>query len=129
MRIVREISQLKEAIDSAKREAKNSFGDDTLLLEKYFDSVRHIEFQILGDQYGNVIHCFERECSIQRRHQKVIEETPSVAMTEQLRNRMGQAAVAIGNAISYIGAGTVEFILDNYGDFPVPLVVRGKIYI
>lgn len=117
MRVVREASQLVDAIDSAKRESRNSFGDDTLLIEKYFDDVRHIEFQIMGDQYGNVVHLNERECSVQRRHQKVIEEAPSVIMTPALRERMGHSAVAIGRAINYRGAGTVEFIADDQGHY------------
>jgi 3-methylcrotonyl-CoA carboxylase alpha subunit len=97
MRIVYSKEQLKEAIDSAKSEASNSFGDDLLLIEKYFESVKHIEFQLFGDNYGNVIHLFERECSVQRRHQKVLEETPSVIMSPNLREKMGNAAITIGN--------------------------------
>ena len=96
MRIVYSKEQLREAIDSAKSEAKNSFGDDLLLIEKYFESVKHIEFQLFGDNYGNVCHLFERECSVQRRHQKVLEETPSVVMSDALREKMGNAAVTIG---------------------------------
>mgnify|MGYP006264534979 FL=1 len=88
-----------------------------MLIEKYFDSARHIEFQIFGDQHGNVVHCFERECSIQRRHQKVIEETPSVALTPLLREKMGEAAVLAAKAISYDNAGTVEFILTPENEF------------
>ena len=117
MRIVRHKNELTKAIAAAKREAKNAFGDDTLLIEKYFDSARHIEFQIFGDQHGNVVHCFERECSIQRRHQKVIEETPSVALTPLLRQKMGDAAVLAAKAISYDNAGTVEFILTPDNEF------------
>eukprot|EP01097_Dermamoeba_algensis_P007848 TRINITY_DN5057_c0_g1_i1.p1 TRINITY_DN5057_c0_g1~~TRINITY_DN5057_c0_g1_i1.p1 ORF type:complete len:678 (-),score=147.02 TRINITY_DN5057_c0_g1_i1:22-2055(-) len=112
MRVVREAASLKDSIDSAKTEAKNSFGSDEVILEKYFDSVRHVEIQILGDRYGNVVHCFERECSVQRRHQKVIEESPSVIVTPELRQRMGEAAVKIGKLIKYLSAGTVEFIVD-----------------
>lgn len=131
MRIVRNKDDLRNAIDSAKSEARNSFGDDLLLIEKYFDSVKHIEFQIFGDLHGNVVHILERECSVQRRHQKVIEvnfqiqmitdifvkESPSPIMTPELRERMGQAAVAIGKLISYSGAGTVEFIATTEGKF------------
>lgn len=117
MRVVRDSSQLEEAIIGAKREALASFGDDTVLIEKYFDSVRHIEFQIFGDNHGNAIHLFERECSIQRRHQKIIEETPSPFMDDELRNRMGEASVKAAKAIQYSGAGTVEFIVDEDKNF------------
>ena len=111
MVVVRAPGELAAAIESAKRVSRSAFGDDTLLVEKYIDNPRHVEFQILGDQHGNLIHLFERECSIQRRHQKIIEETPSVALDEDLRRRMGAAAVAVGNAVGYYNAGTVEFIL------------------
>jgi acetyl-CoA carboxylase biotin carboxylase subunit len=111
MRIVRHESELDKAIASAKSEAINAFGDDTLLIEKYFDSSRHIEFQIFGDKYGNAIHLFERECSIQRRYQKIIEESPSPVLTPELRAAMGEAAVKAAKAISYDNAGTVEFIV------------------
>nr|WP_316629179.1 biotin carboxylase N-terminal domain-containing protein [uncultured Brevundimonas sp.] len=111
MRIVREPQGLEAALASARREAKSAFGDDTLLIEKYIDKPRHIEIQILGDAHGNVIHLYERECSIQRRHQKIIEETPSPAIDDPLRQSMGEAAVALGKAVGYEGAGTVEFIL------------------
>ena len=117
-----------DATATAKRESRNSFGDDTLLIEKYFDDVRHIEFQIMGDQYGNVVHLNERECSVQRRHQKVIEEAPSVIMTPALRERMGRSAVAIGRAINYRGAGTVEFIADDQGTpLPRPVITTDTI--
>lgn len=112
MRIVSNGEELTAAFESAQREAKNAFGDETLYLEKYLSPVRHIEFQILGDQSGQVVHCFERECSIQRRHQKIIEETPSPVLTDELRQKMGHAAVQAGKAINYEGAGTVEFVLD-----------------
>jgi len=111
MRIVRRLEEIEGAIEAAKREALAAFGDDTLLIEKYFESARHIEFQILGDHHGHIIHCFERECSIQRRYQKIIEETPSPALNDALRSKMGQAAVAAAKAINYDNAGTVEFIL------------------
>jgi acetyl-CoA carboxylase biotin carboxylase subunit len=117
MRIVREPARLAAALEAARREAKSAFGDDTLLIERYFDSPRHVEIQILGDAYGNLIHCFERECSIQRRHQKIIEEAPSPALDAARRGRMGSAAVAAGRAIGYQNAGTVEFILDQDGNF------------
>src|SRR5512140_1049641 len=112
MRIVHEPAQLGAALDAARREAKSAFGDDTLLIERYFESPRHIEIQILGDTHGNLIHCFERECSIQRRYQKIIEEAPSPALDAALRARMGAAAVAAGRAIGYSNAGTVEFVVD-----------------
>jgi len=111
MRIVRNESELDKAITAAKSEAMNAFGDDTLLIEKYFDSARHVEFQIFGDQHGNAVHIFERECSIQRRYQKIIEESPSPVLTPELRAAMGEAAVKAARAIGYDNAGTVEFIV------------------
>jgi len=117
MRIVREPSQLDAAIESGQREAKSSFGDPTLIIEKYLERPRHVELQLLGDHHGNVVHLFERECSIQRRHQKVVEETPSVALTPETRAAMGKAAVEVAKAIDYTNAGTVEFIVDTSGRF------------
>ena len=117
MRLVREAEGLAEALAAARREASRAFGDDTLLIERYFDAPRHIELQIFGDAHGHVVHLLERECSIQRRFQKIIEEAPSVAVDDALRARMGAAAVAAGTAIGYSGAGTVEFILDRDGAF------------
>jgi acyl-CoA carboxylase subunit alpha len=117
MRLVREAGALPESLAAARREARSAFGDDTLLVERYFDAPRHIELQIFGDAHGRVVHLFERECSIQRRFQKIIEEAPSVAVDGALRARMGAAAVAAGTAIGYSGAGTVEFILDRDGQF------------
>ncbi|MCA9632870.1 MAG: acetyl-CoA carboxylase biotin carboxylase subunit [Myxococcales bacterium] len=117
MRVVEREADLEPAIEGAKREAKSSFGDDTLLIEKYITSPRHVEIQILGDRHGKLLHLFERECSIQRRHQKIIEETPSPALNPELRERMGKAAVAVGEAVGYYNAGTVEFILDPQGNF------------
>jgi len=111
MRIVRQESELDKAINEAKSEALSSFGDDTLLIEKYFDTSRHVEFQIFGDKHGNALHLFERECSIQRRYQKVVEESPSPFITEETRQKMGDAAVAACKAIQYDNAGTVEFIV------------------
>ncbi|MBK9328332.1 MAG: acetyl-CoA carboxylase biotin carboxylase subunit [Sphingobacteriales bacterium] len=111
MRIVRQESELDKAINEAKSEALSGFGDDTLLIEKYFDTSRHVEFQIFGDKHGNAIHLFERECSIQRRYQKVVEESPSPFITEETRQKMGDAAVAACKAIQYDNAGTVEFIV------------------
>ena len=112
MRLIQRSDDLDAVYESARREAKNAFGDDTLYLEKYLPTVRHIEFQILGDHYGHLIHCFERECSIQRRHQKIIEESPATVLSPELRARMGAAAVRIGQALHYVGAGTIEFVLD-----------------
>jgi 3-methylcrotonyl-CoA carboxylase alpha subunit len=117
MRVVRSSSELSGAIAAARREAEASFGDGTLLIERYVDRPRHVEIQILGDQQGTVVHLFERECSIQRRHQKIIEESPSTALDPALRERMGAAAVAIAQAIGYHNAGTVEFIVDPEGRF------------
>ncbi|MEK7440483.1 MAG: acetyl-CoA carboxylase biotin carboxylase subunit [Chloroflexota bacterium] len=113
MRIVRSASELSEAIAAAQREASHAFGDDRVFLEKYIDSPRHIEFQILADSHGNTVHLFERECSIQRRHQKIIEETPSPLLTPEMRAMMGEAAVAAAKAAGYVNAGTVEFIVDS----------------
>lgn len=117
MRIVRQAQELEAAIEGAKREAEKSFGDGTLLMEKYFDAAKHIEFQIFGDTHGNYIHLFERECSLQRRYQKVIEESPSPSLSAELRQKMGDAAVAAAKSIAYTNAGTVEFILDKDGNF------------
>jgi propionyl-CoA carboxylase alpha chain len=117
MRVVREPADLAEAVESARREAGAAFGDDTVFLEHYVDRPRHIEMQIFGDHHGTVTHLGERECSIQRRHQKIIEESPSPAVDAALRSRMGSAAVEAGQALGYVGAGTVEFILDPSGDF------------
>lgn len=111
MRIVRAKEELDKAINEAKSEAINSFGDDTLLIEKYFDTSRHVEFQIFGDKHGNAVHLFERECSIQRRYQKVVEESPSPFITEETRQKMGDAAILAAKAINYDNAGTVEFIV------------------
>ena len=113
MRIVEDESQLAEAAEGARREAASSFGDDTIFLERFLSSSRHVEIQVLGDSTGNAIHCFERECSVQRRHQKIIEEAPSSAVTPEIREQMGAAAVAAAKAIGYTSAGTVEFLLDG----------------
>src|SRR5215218_2640782 len=112
MRVVREEGELAEAIAGARREAAGSFGDDTLLVERYVGNSRHIEGQVLGDAHGNVIHLGERECSLQRRHQKVIEEAPSPLLDTASRASMGRAAVEAAKAVGYTGAGTVEFIVD-----------------
>jgi acetyl-CoA carboxylase biotin carboxylase subunit len=112
MRVVRAESELTEGIESARREALNAFGDERLLIEKYVTNAHHVEFQVFGDGHGNLVHLFERECSVQRRHQKIIEETPSPLLTPELRKQMGEAAVAAAKAVDYYNAGTVEFILD-----------------
>lgn len=117
MRVVRDPDTLKESVEAAKREAGNAFGDDTVYLEKYIEDPRHIEIQVLADTRGNTVHLFERECSIQRRHQKIIEETPSVALNDNLREMMGKAAVKVAEACDYVSAGTVEFLLDKNGYF------------
>ncbi len=120
MRVVNDESQLGESIESARREALNAFGDERLLIEKYLPAAHHIEFQVFGDQHGHLVHLFERECSVQRRHQKIIEETPSPLLTpdpstgsgRRLRAQMGEAAVKAARAVNYYNAGTVEFIFD-----------------
>jgi acetyl-CoA carboxylase biotin carboxylase subunit len=116
MKTVREAAQLDTAIAQARREALAAFGDGTLYVERLVERPRHVEFQVLADGHGTVVHLFERECSIQRRHQKIVEETPSTALTPALRERMGAAAVAVAAAAGYRNAGTVEFLLDGTGD-------------
>src|SRR5687768_10161457 len=116
MKVVRDEGGLGPSIAQARREALAAFGDGTLYVERLIQNPRHIEFQILADAHGHVIHLFERECSIQRRHQKVIEETPSTAVTPALRTRMGNAAVAVARAAGYRNAGTIEFLLEGKGD-------------
>ena len=117
MRIVNSAAEAAEAVASARREAASAFGNGTVFLERFVSSPRHIEVQIFGDQAGTVVHLFERECSIQRRYQKIIEEAPSPAVGPELREQLCQAAVAAGQAIGYVGAGTVEFVLDASGQF------------
>ena len=117
MRVVTAHAELADAIERARGEAKSAFGDDTLLLERYIERPRHIEIQILGDTHGNVVHLWERECSVQRRHQKIIEEAPSPALDAQRRAAMGDAAVALGREVGYVSAGTVEFIVDPQGRY------------
>lgn len=111
MRVVRQPDELAAAVDSARREAANAFGDDKLLLERRVDNARHIEVQVFGDRHGNVIHLGERDCSTQRRHQKILEEAPSPFVDEAMRAQLGEAAVAAARAVDYVGAGTVEFIV------------------
>lgn len=117
MRIVHSTSEFVEQMDLAVSEATSAFGNGSVFIEKYVDSPRHIEIQVLADQHGNVVHLFERECSVQRRHQKVVEEAPSSVLTEETRHAMGQAAVNVAKACNYEGAGTVEFIYDASGAF------------
>ncbi|MBK9033000.1 MAG: ATP-grasp domain-containing protein [Myxococcales bacterium] len=117
MRIVRGPDEVDGAIEAARREAASAFGDDTLLLERYVDRPRHVEIQILGDHHGTLVHLWERECSIQRRHQKVIEEAPSPALSPEQRAAMGAAGVAVGRAVGYTSAGTVEFIVAPDGSY------------
>jgi len=117
MRVVHEPGRLESAFEAARSEAETAFGSGALYLEKYLDHPRHVEIQILADHHGNIIHLCERECSIQRRHQKIIEETPSPAVNPQLREEMGQAAISAARAAGYRNAGTVEFLLDRDGKF------------
>ena len=115
MQVVASEADLCAAVKSAKREAMSSFSDDTVFLEKWLDSSRHVEIQIIGDHHGNLAHCFERECSIQRRHQKIIEEAPSPAVTGKIRAAMGDAAIKAAKSLGYSSAGTVEFLLADDG--------------
>jgi acetyl/propionyl-CoA carboxylase alpha subunit len=117
MRIANNEDELSHGLEAAQREAMGAFGDPRVYVEKYIQKPRHIEFQVLADKYGNAIHLFERECSIQRRHQKIIEESPSIALDDELRERMGTAALSMVKASNYCNAGTVEFLLDIDGSF------------
>jgi 3-methylcrotonyl-CoA carboxylase alpha subunit len=117
MKVVETAAEFSAQLASAKREAASSFGDDRVLVEKYLTRPRHIEIQVFADQHGNCVYLFERDCSIQRRHQKVLEEAPAPGMTEERRRAMGEAAVAAARAVGYVGAGTVEFIADPSGQF------------
>ncbi len=113
MRIVENLKELPEQMERAISEATSAFGDGSVFIEKYVTSPRHIEIQVLADTHGNVVHLFERECSVQRRHQKVVEEAPSAVLTPKIRKAMGEAAVKVAKACDYVGAGTVEFLLDG----------------
>ena len=115
MRIVTGMGEFAAALAGAKREAAAAFGDERVLIERYLARPRHIEMQVFGDQHGNLLHLFERDCSVQRRHQKVLEEAPAPGMTESRRKEMGAAAVAAARSIGYTGAGTVEFIAEQDG--------------
>lgn len=117
MRIIKNPEEFAVNFASAQREAENAFGDGTMYLEKYIESPRHIEFQIMADKYQNVVHLYERDCSIQRRHQKVLEECPCAALSDKVRNKMGAAAVKAAKSIGYYSAGTIEFLLDKSGEF------------
>jgi acetyl-CoA carboxylase biotin carboxylase subunit len=117
MRLVRHPDELAGALEAARREARNAFGDEAVYVEKYIEGPRHVEIQVLADRHGNVVALGERECSVQRRHQKMIEEAPSPAMSPPLRRRMGEAAVAVARAAGYENAGTCEFLLDRNGQF------------
>lgn len=117
MRIVSSAKELKPALEAGMREAKSAFGDESVYLEKYIEEPRHVEFQVLADNYGNIVHLFERECSIQRRHQKIVEETPSQALDPELRLNMGEMAKKVMQVTGYNNAGTVEFLLDKDNNF------------
>lgn len=117
MRLIRSRDEVAEAYEMARSESLSSFGDDTVYIEKFVEEPHHIEFQILGDNYGNVVHLFERECSVQRRNQKIVEESPSPFLTPGLRREMGEKAVAAAKAVGYIGAGTIEFLVDKHHRF------------
>jgi acetyl/propionyl-CoA carboxylase alpha subunit len=120
MRAVEKAEDFAAALASCQREARNSFGSDAVLIEKYVQRPRHIEIQVFGDTHGNCVYLFERDCSVQRRHQKVLEEAPAPGMTPELRQQMGEAAVAAAKAVNYVGAGTVEFIVEQPGGYDHP---------
>ena len=117
MRVAQNSKELSKSIQAAQNEAQASFGNSEVYLEKYVEEPRHIEFQILGDKYGNVVHLGERDCSLQRRHQKLLEESPSSALTSELRAEMGEVAVKAAKSVNYSNAGTIEFLLDRHGSF------------
>ena len=117
MRLVRKQEEFESALRMARSEAHSAFGDDSVYIEKFVEQPRHVEIQVIGDSYGNILHLFERECSVQRRHQKVIEEAPSPAISPKTRKKMGEVAIRIAKAVSYRGAGTIEFIMDQKENF------------
>ncbi|HKK24038.1 MAG TPA: acetyl-CoA carboxylase biotin carboxylase subunit, partial [Gracilimonas sp.] len=117
MRIVHKKEEFEASIKGAKSEARNAFGDDRIYIEKYLEEPRHVEFQIMADTHGNVLHVFDRECSVQRRHQKVIEEAPCALLTDELRAEMAEAAIKAAKACDYVGAGTIEFLVDKHMNF------------
>ncbi|AWK85242.1 acetyl/propionyl/methylcrotonyl-CoA carboxylase subunit alpha [Azospirillum thermophilum] len=124
MRVVRSAGELADAVAGAQREAKAAFGDDSLLLEKYLGRPRHVEIQVFADTHGNAVYLFERDCSVQRRHQKVIEEAPAPNLPDEIRRRMGEAAVAAAKAVNYVGAGTVEFLYEDGGFYFIEMNTR-----
>jgi 3-methylcrotonyl-CoA carboxylase alpha subunit len=126
MRAVERSQDFADALTSCKREAINSFGSDAVLVEKYVQRPRHIEIQVFGDSFGNYVYLFERDCSVQRRHQKVLEEAPAPGMTEAMRQQMGNAAVAAARAVNYVGAGTVEFIVEQRDDGQMDFFFHGN---
>src|SRR5206468_5337001 len=117
MRLVESERDIRAGARAARSEAKSAFGDDRIYVERFVDSPRHVEVQVLGDKHGNVVHVYERECSIQRRHQKVVEESPSPALDQKTREAMGKVAVQAAKAVSYVGAGTIEFLVDSKRNF------------
>lgn len=117
MRIVRAEKEFQEQLESARREATKSFNDDAMLIEKFVDTPRHVEVQVFGDHHGNAVYLFERDCSVQRRHQKIIEEAPGPGIKPEVRKKLGEAAVRAAKAVNYVGAGTVEFIMDPKHNF------------
>lgn len=117
MRVITSEEEFVSNFSEAQREAKNAFGDETMYLERYIQSPKHIEFQIIADKHGNVVHLYERDCSIQRRHQKVLEESPAQVLTEKQREKMGEAAIKAAKSIGYYSVGTIEFLLDKSGEF------------
>src|SRR5579875_1859024 len=116
IRVVRDEQALRQAVDAARREAEASFGNGGIYIEKYIERMRHVEIQILADRHGNVVHLGERDCSVQRRLQKLVEESPCPVLSDEVRERMGRAAVAAARAVDYVGAGTIEFIYTDDGD-------------
>lgn len=117
MRIIRKESEFEDLFQTAKLEAKMAFGDDSMYMEKFIENPRHIEFQILADQHGNVVHLYDRDCSVQRRNQKVIEEAPSPVLDQETRQRMGEMAILAAKTVGYENAGTIEFLLDRHHNF------------
>lgn len=117
MRIIKEGDKIEEIFSSLQKEALNSFGESNLYIEKYIEKPKHIEFQVLADNYGNIIHMGERDCSIQRRHQKLIEETPAIKLSDSLRKKMGKAALKAAKTVNFVSAGTIEFLVDTSGNF------------